>query len=207
VLIHHRDIALLRGVRHTTTGNVNRSLFVQPGDSTDLSVQVLEKRPQITVDGNGGWFFMSMGRLVLTVWLVGEIVRETDPSANTSSYDPLRMTQPTSSSTPSEAEHNATNEMALPEPQPPSRPENSQRSVLACAKEVTTTVNLSIEERVSYPSAGKSSEDVDSMKSREDRDATVSALPPTLWYVNNIPLVDPSGYFTSSAPCKSGRFG
>lgn len=36
-------------------------LSAQPGDSTDLSVRLLEERPQITVDENGGLFFMSTG--------------------------------------------------------------------------------------------------------------------------------------------------
>lgn len=38
-------------------------LSAQPGDGADLSVRLLEKRPQITVDENGGLFFMSMGHL------------------------------------------------------------------------------------------------------------------------------------------------
>ena len=42
-------------LQEMTTAHV----FAQPGDSTDLSVQVLEKQPQITVDDDGGLFFTS----------------------------------------------------------------------------------------------------------------------------------------------------
>ena len=54
VLIHHRDIALLREVRCTTAGNVNAQFPTQPDGSTDLSIQLIEKQPPIIVDGNGG---------------------------------------------------------------------------------------------------------------------------------------------------------
>ena len=36
-------------------------ISMQPGGSTDLSTQLNEKRPPITVDKNGGLFFLSTG--------------------------------------------------------------------------------------------------------------------------------------------------
>ena len=86
---------------------------------------------------------------VLTVLLVGKIVPEPEPSTNIS-YDPLGVTQPTLSSTPSKTEHGATNEMGSSEPQSPSRLNWPQQNVLPGTQEGSIVVNPSVRERMSY---------------------------------------------------------
>ena len=46
---------------------------IQQGSSTDLSIQVAEKRPQITIDENGGLFYHLRVLQELTLWTVGMI--------------------------------------------------------------------------------------------------------------------------------------
>jgi len=142
---------------------------------------------------------------VLTVWLVGKIVPEPGPSTNISSYDPLGITQPTLSSTPSKTEHGATNEMGSPEPQSSPRLNWPQQNVSPSTQEVSIVVNPSIRERAPHPPPGESYEGADSVQPRENWNITVSTFPPYLWYVNNIPLIDPSNNFTSSTSCKSRK--
>lgn len=57
--------------------------LAQPGDSTDLSVRLLENQPQITVNVNGGLFFMSTGHPGAHTPLVGTIGGLADPSVDT----------------------------------------------------------------------------------------------------------------------------
>ena len=54
---------------------------MQPGADTDLSIQLLEKRPSIMVDSNGGLSFPSAGLTgVLTHWSVATIGPRTELS-------------------------------------------------------------------------------------------------------------------------------
>jgi len=144
---------------------------------------------------------------ILTLWLVGEIVHETELSTSTFSNDPLGITQSVPSSALGGAEHSAVNDMALPEPQHPSRPECSQQNLLAGTQELTTIVDLPVGGHVPYPSSGESPGGVDSMKPREDWDTTVSTLSPHPWRVNNMPIVDPPSHFTCSTSWKPGKLG
>ena len=170
-----------------TTAHVS----VQPGDSTDLSIQLLEKQPQITVDDDGGLFFMSTGHpgaRALTSQLVGTIGGLTDPSVDTWSDD---IAPPVSVLIPSEIEYRGTNRMSIPEPKPPSRSDGPQKSVSSRTQEVTAVAGPFTGKRMSHPLAGKSPEDVDSVKPRGDQDATtVSVLSLRPWCINNIPLAD-----------------
>lgn len=53
-LLHHRDIMLLRKVRHTATLYAGYFIFLQPGPNARLAIQLSEKHPPIVVDENGG---------------------------------------------------------------------------------------------------------------------------------------------------------
>ena len=138
---------------------------------------------------------------VLTVWLVGKFVGESQPSTNASPYDPLGITQPISLSTPSKTEHTVTNEMALQESQPLSRPDWPQQSVSPSTQEVTAAAGSSIGERTSYPPADESPENVNSMKSMGGRDAEVSPLP-LICGASITYLADLTTHRASSIPCK-----
>jgi len=98
--------------------------FAQPGDSTDLSVQILE-RLRVTVDENGGLCFMLTRLRVLTPRLVGTILGPTDPLADKC---PNSTTPPTIALTPGEIQHREMDRMSLPEPRlspPPGYPPQS----------------------------------------------------------------------------------
>ena len=111
----------------------------------------------------------------LTSQLVGTIGGLTDPSADTWSDD---IASPISVLIPSEIEHEATNMVSSPEPQPPSRPDWPQQSVSPRTQEVTAVAGPSTGERIPHPLAGKSPEDVDSVKPMGDQDATTASVLP-----------------------------
>lgn len=128
---------------------------------------------------------------VLTIWLVGKIACEPEPSTNTSSNSPSGIIQPTLPSTSGETEPGVTNNTALPEPQPLSHPNWPQQSISPRTQGVIAVASSSIEGHMSYPPASESPKDVDSTKPRGDRDATtVSTVPLHPWCTNNIPLAD-----------------
>jgi len=87
---------------------------MQPGDSTDFSTQLNEKRPPITVDRNGGSFPLWADRQELTLWLVGMLWRKMEPSENRRSDDPLGIAPPTPWFVNSKTEREGTDSIALP---------------------------------------------------------------------------------------------
>lgn len=80
-----------------------------------MYTRLLETKPSIIFDSNGGSFSLSAGYRGLTLSSVGMIGRRTPP-ANMEYDDPPGATPPTPSVTYSEEEHEATNRPALPEP-------------------------------------------------------------------------------------------
>ena len=70
--------------------------------------------PGITVDGNGGLFSLSVGRLELTLWLVGKIWQKTDIPEDEQWFNFLFA----SFSAPSKTRRGATNRVVSPGPQP-----------------------------------------------------------------------------------------
>ena len=71
---------------------------IQQGSSTDLSIQVAEKRPQITIDENGGLLYHLRVLQELTLWTVGMIEHQVGPPADTppdgGSYEDVDSVKP-----------------------------------------------------------------------------------------------------------------
>ena len=111
----------------------------------------------------------------LTLWLVGTIECQADPSSNTWSNYPLGIISPTPMSIPGGTEREATNGMAFPEPQPPSRLEYSAQYFPGCTQEATADADDSVPESVprSY-------------------DSCVTILPPAESQLSSLPPPAPS---------------
>ena len=105
-------------------------------------------------------------------------MREADPSTNTSSYDPLGITQPTPPSTPSRAEHRATNE---PDFGPGRQPSGAFFSTLFGSSttvpvpEPRTIVTTTAEHEMERVISG-----ISSSRARTDPSACINALNPLI---------------------------
>ena len=111
-----------------------------------MPTKLIEKRPPITVDRNGGLFVLLVVIQKLTLQLVGTIGHNADADlpANTQSNGPLGTIPPAAVSVSSKFGHETINRAAQPGPQPPSRPECSSWGAPDCADEAVSGDNLDL---------------------------------------------------------------
>jgi len=94
----------------------------------DFSAQINEKRPPITVDGDGGSLPLSAGHPGLTLLLVGTIGHQEETTAGIRSDDTVGIVPPAPLFVQGETEHEATNRMESTGFRPPLRQENPERT-------------------------------------------------------------------------------
>ena len=102
-----------------------------------MSTRLLERRPPIIVDGNGGLFLLSAGYPGAHFWSVGMIRHSPNPSSVTRSNGLIEIPPPAPSHIPSENEHDAADGIILPEPRPSSCLEYPPQNVPSCIQEET----------------------------------------------------------------------
>ena len=86
---------------------------------------------------------------------MGSIWRVVDPPENVWSDDPLRTTPPAPSSAPRGVERETSDKVVSREPQSPSHPESSPRSILSCPREAVADAVVG-ETHLSHPAAMES---------------------------------------------------